>query len=64
MAKMNKILKMINIIFICMIAISLDLGLWFWHEVNVAKEQHQLIEDTLMGISFDSSESYTQLRED
>lgn len=64
MAKMNKILKMINILFICIIAFSLVWGLWFWHEVNVAKERHQLIEDALMGIAFDSSESYATLRED
>ena len=64
MAKMNKILKVINILFICIIAFSLVWGLWFWHEVNVAKERHQLIEDALMGIAFDSSESYATLRDD
>ncbi|SFI41180.1 hypothetical protein SAMN04487830_1629 [Pseudobutyrivibrio sp. OR37] len=64
MAKMNKILKVINILFTCIIAFSLVWGLWFWHEVNVAKERHKLIEDALMGIAFDSSDSYANLRED
>ena len=64
MAKMNKILKAINIIFIWISLSALVLGFWFLHETDVAKERHQIIEDALLGISFDSSESYAQLRED
>lgn len=64
MVKMTKILKVINIIFIWIILSAFILGLWFWHEANVAKVHHQMIEDALMGISFDSSESYATLRED
>ena len=61
---MTKILKVINIIFIWIILSALVLGFWFWHETDVAKERHQMIEDALMGISFDSSDSYANLRED
>ena len=61
---MTKILKVIDIVFIWIIVLSLVTGLWFWHEANVAKERHQLIEETLMGISFDSSKSYAGLREE
>ncbi|SEA95841.1 hypothetical protein SAMN02910384_02858 [Pseudobutyrivibrio sp. ACV-2] len=43
---------------------NIILGLWFWHEANMAKVHHQMIEDALMGISFDSSESHATLRED
>lgn len=64
MVKMTKILKVINIIFIWIILSAFILGLWFWHEANIAKVHHQMIEDALMGISFDSSESYATLRED
>ena len=64
MVKMTKILKVINIIFIWIILSAFILGLWFWHESDVAKERHQLIEDALMGISFDSSDSYANLREE
>lgn len=64
MVKMTKILKVINIIFIWIILSAFILGLWFWHEANMAKVHHQMIEDALMGISFDSSESYATLRED
>ena len=64
MERTTKILKVIDIVFIWIIILSLVTGLWFLHEANVAKERHQLIEETLMGISFDSSESYAGLREE
>lgn len=64
MEKTDKILKIIDVIFIMMTVAALVLGLWFWHKCNVAKEQYQLIEEVLMGISFDSSDSYAYLREE